>query len=246
MPSEDNPADMLSRGVSIEQLSDNDCWWHGPRWLTSTHPWPATTIEAEVNLPEMKVKTVVLTVTTTPGILERFSRYRKLVRVLAYCLRWTRKNSSTKMTPALSLEELEISEKRIARMVQQEDFSTELHELQQGREVFRKSKLRALDPYLDEEGLIRVGGRLRNAMISEDQKHPIVLPAKHFVTSLIMKEEHERLHHCPPEQLLSSVRHRYWPISGRREAHKVVRKCIKCFRFRPSYPEVKMGDLPAQ
>lgn len=86
MASEDNPADMLSRGVSIEQLSNNDCWWHGPRWLTSIHPWPATTTEAEVNLPEMKVKTVVLTVTTTPGILERFSRYCKLVRVLAYCL----------------------------------------------------------------------------------------------------------------------------------------------------------------
>ncbi|XP_011858073.1 PREDICTED: uncharacterized protein LOC105555658, partial [Vollenhovia emeryi] len=61
-----------------------------------------------------------------------------------------------------------------------------------------------------------------------------------------MRKEHLRLLHCPPEQLLSAVRQRYWPLSGRREARKIVRSCVSCFRFRPTVPELKMGDLPKQ
>lgn len=59
-----------------------------------------------------------------------------------------------------------------------------------------------------------------------------------------MRNEHERLRHCPPEQLLHSIRQKYWPISGCREAQKTVRKCLKCYCFRPTTPEVVMGDLP--
>jgi len=61
-----------------------------------------------------------------------------------------------------------------------------------------------------------------------------------------MREEHRRLHHCPPEQLLSAVRSRYWPLSGRREARKVVKNCLSCFRLHPTTPGIKMGDLPKQ
>ncbi|XP_011859614.1 PREDICTED: uncharacterized protein LOC105557078 [Vollenhovia emeryi] len=131
-------------------------------------------------------------------------------------------------------------------MVQQEMFSEDLADLRGERQLSRKSNLRSLNPFLDEENLIRVGGRLRHASIPDNQKHPIVLPARHRVTNLIMREEHLRLLHCPPEQLLNAVRQRYWPLSGRREARKIVRSCVSCFRFRPTVPELKMGDLPKQ
>ncbi|XP_018403166.1 PREDICTED: uncharacterized protein LOC108780076 [Cyphomyrmex costatus] len=70
----------------------------------------------------------------------------------------------------------------------------------------RKSALRSLTPFLDKQGLIRVGGRLRYADLSQEQKHPIVLSSKHNLTLSIMREEHKRMLHCPPEQLLYSVR----------------------------------------
>ncbi|XP_011684676.1 PREDICTED: uncharacterized protein LOC105448016 [Wasmannia auropunctata] len=63
---------------------------------------------------------------------------------------------------------------------------------------------------------------------------------------LILRDRHERLLHCPPEQLLHDVRERFWPIGGRRETRKVVKKCIKCYCFNPIPAEVKMGDLPAE
>jgi len=122
----------------------------------------------------------------------------------------------------------------------------ELQCLQRGNPFPRKSPLRALTAYLSEEGLIRVGGRLQHAELNAEQKNPLVLPAKHHVTSIILRERHERLLHCPPEQLLHDVRQRFWPISGRREVRKIVKKCIKCYQFHPIPAEVKMGNLPSE
>lgn len=101
-----------------------------------------------------------------------------------------------------------------------------------------------LDPFLNNKGLICVGGRLRHARISEGAKHPMILPGKHRITRLIFKAEHIRLHHCGPEQLLTSIRHKYWILSGRREARRITRSCLNCFRLHPSGARVKMGDIP--
>lgn len=60
----------------------------------------------------------------------------------------------------------------------------------------------------------------------------------------ILRDRHEKLLHCPPEHFCS-IRQRYWPISGRREARKITRKYIECYRFNPTMVEVKMGELPA-
>ncbi|XP_071579211.1 uncharacterized protein [Temnothorax nylanderi] len=213
MPTTENPADLLSRGVSFDTLAESKLWWHGPHWLTSECPWPAKMEEPETALPELKSTTVTLVVNETSNVLIRFSTYSKLKRVIAQCKKWKHNALGTKRT---------------------------------GRNLSSKSKLRALDPFIDDKGLIRVGGRLRHSSLSVDRKHPIVLPARHHVTGLIMRQEHVRLHHCPPEQLLSVVRYRYWPLSGRREARKVVKNCLNCFRLRSTTSEVKMGDLSKQ
>ncbi|XP_018377653.1 PREDICTED: uncharacterized protein LOC108770516 [Trachymyrmex cornetzi] len=153
--------------------------------------------------------------------------------------------SNRKTTP-FSLTEMERAEKVIIRWVQQESFPMEIHCLQENRLLPRKSPLCALAAYLDNEGLIRVGGRLRHAEIQSDQKNPIVLLTRHDVTSILLRDRHKRLLHCPPEQLLFDIRLRFWPISGRREVRKVVKRCVKCYRFNPTTTEVKMGDLPVE
>lgn len=246
VPSKDNPADMLSRGITVDRLIEDKLWWHGPSWITQKSPWPENMKGPETTLPQLKKVTVTLTATTSSSILARFSSYRKLKRVIAYCLRWRNHTQEPRKNHALTVDELEKAEKTIAKMVQQETFGREINDLANGNSVDRKSQLRALDPVLDGEGLLRVGGRLRNSELSEDQKHQIILPAKHFVTNLIMKDEHLCLHHCPPMQLLHAVRHKFWPLSGRREAQKATKACLPCYRYRPSFPKVKIGNLPAK
>lgn len=88
VPSEENPADLLSRGVSVENLQENDLWWHGPHWLRSSSPRPAASLESDNDLPELKAAPIILTVTTSLEILTRYSSYSKLCRVVAYCHRY--------------------------------------------------------------------------------------------------------------------------------------------------------------
>ncbi|XP_026482864.1 uncharacterized protein LOC113391113 [Ctenocephalides felis] len=58
------------------------------------------------------------------------------------------------------------------------------------------SKLISLNPFLDSNDLLRVGGRLENANISFEQKHPIILPKGHKVVEMFLRAEHERLMHA--------------------------------------------------
>ena len=39
-PSSDNPADLLTRGITSQQLAISTTWKHGPVWLTSKSQWP--------------------------------------------------------------------------------------------------------------------------------------------------------------------------------------------------------------
>jgi len=92
--------------------------------------------------------------------------------------------------------------------VQQKAFSLEIHCLKNNKSLKENSKIIAFNAYLDSNGL-RVGGRLHYAKIPNKAKHPIILPAKHKVASLIYKTEYVKLNHCESEQLLYYVRQQY-------------------------------------
>ena len=64
-------------------------------------------------------------------------------------------------------------------------------------EIKRSSALYHLDPLLDENGLIRVGGRLaKSSEFPEDFKHPVILPKKSFIVDLIIRDAHEKVAHA--------------------------------------------------
>ena len=69
--------------------------------------------------------------------------------------------------------------------------------------------LSKLNPVLDSEGILRVGGRLENAAISYDNKHQIILPYRHHVTNLIIQKYHQEAGHPGQEYVLSSLRQLY-------------------------------------
>jgi len=74
--------------------------------------------------------------------------------------------------------------------------------------VSHRSKLRSLNPLLKNKLLV-VGGRLEYAMIAEEQRTPIILPADHRVTRLIFTERNRSFLHCGPSALLADVRRQY-------------------------------------
>jgi hypothetical protein len=44
------------------------------------------------------------------------------------------------------------------------------------RTVLRKSSVSRLDPFLDKDGVLRVGGRIHRSDLGFEEKHPIILP----------------------------------------------------------------------
>jgi hypothetical protein len=250
----DNPADIISRGCSPRELIDSPLWWHGPSWLSNeAQHWPKycqtnPNFANDQELPEQR-RVVAVAITSEkmlpPDFLTRFSSLRKLQRVLSYCLRFAEncRKPITKHTGPLKVSGLQRSMLIILKNVQYQAFSTEIKELEGGRQVSKKSRLISLNPFLDDSGLIRVGGRLRNSGAHSDVKHPIVLP-KCEITELIVQSEHISLLHAGPQATLASLRQRYWPMSGRSVVRRIIHNCLKCFRANPTTSYQLMGELP--
>ncbi|XP_076383571.1 uncharacterized protein LOC143260874 [Megalopta genalis] len=107
------------------------------------------------------------------------------------------------------------------------------------------NKLISLNPFLDDKGIIRVGGRLRNADIKYTQRYPIILPKSHPVTALITQFEHQQTLHSGIQGTLNAVRQRYWPVDGKNMTRHIIRKCLRCFKAKPTGPpDYLMGNLP--
>ena len=85
----------------------------------------------------------------------------------------------------LTAMELHHSRNSIIRMIQRSAFHDEINSLSQNPEAPLKSKLKRLNPFLDKDGLLRVGGRLKHSVLPFSQWHGIILP-KSNVTTLIL------------------------------------------------------------
>ncbi|XP_011687496.1 PREDICTED: uncharacterized protein LOC105449814 [Wasmannia auropunctata] len=145
---------------------------------------------------------------------------------------------------ALSAIEIREALKALIKIAQQECFPNQLQGNNKTDMIASVKKLNSLNPFFDSEGLLRVGGRLRNSEFSNDKKHSVVLLANHRFTKLLLMEEHIRLLHAAPQALLASIREQFWIIGGRNLAKKVVHECVKCFRNRPQQTQALMGELP--
>ena len=107
------------------------------------------------------------------------------------------------------------------------------------------SSLYKLDPFLDGNGILRVGGRLRRASLTEDVKFPIILPRNSLVTKLIVKHFHKRTQHQGKGMTLNEVRSNgFWVVSGSSIVASMISCCVKCQRLHGAVQEQRMSDLP--
>ncbi|XP_062537627.1 uncharacterized protein LOC134205940 [Armigeres subalbatus] len=100
-----------------------------------------------------------------------------------------------------------------------------------------------MNPILDTEGILRVGGRLQQAeFVSFDMKHPVILPKDHAITNMLILQYHEKFGHANRETVCNELRQRFY-IPKVRQA---VKKCMWCRvnRCKPLTP--MMAPLPVQ
>ena len=106
------------------------------------------------------------------------------------------------------------------------------------------SSLANLDPEL-QNGILRVGGRLRNSSIPQNAKHQMILPKEHHVSTLIIRHVHRAVKHQGYNHVLAELRQKYWILKARVAVKSVISKCIICKKYQARTRNQKMADLPS-
>lgn len=250
VPTDENPADIVSRGLLPRKLIDSQMWFNGPSWLVcDSKAWPNTFISQDLDLPEKRNICLHIQNDKLSFPFERFSNVIRLKRVCAYMLRFInncKQKTVTREFSNLSVKELDNAFLRLIRIAQLESFHDEFNILRKGYSLSDNSRLLSLHSFFDKnDEILRVGGRLSNSDFSFSKKHPILLPTNHRLTQLIFEFEHRKLLHAGPQSLLANIREMFWPISGRNLARKIVKNCVRCARYSGQKICPTMGDLPA-
>jgi hypothetical protein len=132
----------------------------------------------------------------------------------------------------------------LIKFVQMQAFSQEIALLTKQKPLQTTSRLICLNPFIDSDGIFTVGGRISHSKASYNQKHQIILPNNNSFSTLLVRNEHNRLCHAGIQAVMASLRLDYWLLNCKSFIKKIIRKYVFCFRSKPSIITNKMGDLP--
>lgn len=241
----ENPADVASRRQSLESLTSS-CWLSGPAILFSSdvphNPAPV------VDLPDTVPDKIVLETRRTcnsviSDILVRCSSLIKAINVLTLIMRFVNNfrqfviNNSD--PESIRTPEKELVLKKMVKHCQSESFPN----------IFEDDKyngnLLPLSPFVDSDGLIRVGGRLKNSDLDYEHKFPLLLPKDHPFTTLLVSHYHQESKHQGRCITMSSIRNAgYFIHKGSSIIRKLIRNCVLCKKQRLPLGHQRMADLP--
>ncbi|XP_063436812.1 uncharacterized protein LOC134718246 [Mytilus trossulus] len=202
----ENPADVASRGASANDLVKNSNWFTGPKFLWTLQSFDADANKPDLSLndPEIRIvktfstKMDVIEFASLIERLEYFSNWNHAKRAVSICfklkdtLRSQTKSKNQSPVSTLCVNDMQRAEIEIIKQLQSSSFSEETAVLQSIGEgktyedrqstrirnihLKRTSSLYKLDPFLDSDGIIRVGGRILRAEFNLAVKHPVIIP----------------------------------------------------------------------
>ncbi|XP_045501426.1 uncharacterized protein LOC123698718 [Colias croceus] len=235
VPSESNPADCASRGLKSTELKNYSLWWKGPDWLCNS------TIDIDQPIiPDTEEERNTKSFCVQHQKKEdfewvRFSSLFKMLRVMAWCRRIFNRGKA-KLPKYLTSNELNEALFMCIKQVQHHEFAEDIKHLSSKGYVIKKSVLHKLTPFLDEKGIVRVGGRIK--------QHPIIIPGRSHLATLIISDTHSRTLHGGPQLMLNIIRAKYWILRARDRVKKFYRSCITCLRHSKAQKTQIMGELP--
>ena len=251
-----NPADLGTRGISLRSLSKKEEWWRGPPFLLQASPVPALPEDgfqvSENAKMEFKGTTPVRCHTAVidaeadptplpapvPFQLEDCSALKKAVNRTAWLFRFINNARATKENRISG--PLQPSERQKAlhfwiRSAQQTAYSQEILDLTAQRLISDKSPLAKLRPHLDENDVLRATPRTGEPPI-------IILPDSHRITDLIIDHAHRLSFHQGVRSTQAALSAEY--LVRRRAVRRIVQACTRCRRYKALPYQQSEGALP--
>ena len=250
----ENPADMLTRCTTASKLGTK--WTEGPAWMRHyKSTWPTADLNLELcnDDPEIKccANDVIVTVSHVRSqhdpvdkLIRHYSSWYKMKRALAWLRRLL--NVLKHKCPnqdRLSVKEIRQAEQILIRHCQLQEYPGEVAKLACGKSVSSSSSLISLSPYLDDHGIMRVGGRL--SQLNDGRLHPIIIPHNHAIAKAVILEIHNASH-VGVEWTTGLLRRRYWVIRARSAVKRVAKACVVCRKLYAQTCSQKMADLPIE
>ena len=244
-PTYDNPADLLTRGLTNVQLNSSQLWQHGPQWLTNPAQRPIWNHSEILHLQideEVVTESCMVSKSNTavPGIhniinISNYSTLERLLRVSAYVLRFIGniKSGAVQNAQSLAVHDINKSLSLGIHSCQQTSFSKEIHSLRSKVKQKRKrlSIVRQLRLFLDQSGYLRCGGRIHSAPVKTDTKFPYLLPRDHYLTKLLVYSIHKQHLHAGVNSTVTALRQQYWIPSAQQLVRRLLRKCVPCLKM---------------
>ncbi|VEN41764.1 unnamed protein product [Callosobruchus maculatus] len=251
-PGSDNPADLLTRGVKAKVLLTSEMWQCGPEWLRLGHEfWPNEEanddILNDVESSVFAVQNVESPLNEPIFCLEKYSSLEKILRITAYVKRFIHNlRNKDKRFSHLKSAELEDAEKYWIMTTQQRYFSVELASLKNEKQVDSSSNILTLNPFLDDDGIIRLGGRLQEASLSYKTKYPVIIPKKSALTDKLIESAHLLTMHGGVNLTITQLRKTYWIIQCRQRVKTMLNRCMTCRKLRTKSGNEPFAPLPKE
>lgn len=243
----ENPADIASRGTTPAILKDHRLWWDGPqciRYPPKDEETPELTEEeAECSAVEARPVPIRVNLATNPTglttrtvdgrvirLIDRFSSLHRLVHTTAMLRRWIRIHKEQRGS-VISPVEYQQALRILIHQEQELHFSAELKLIREERGSEIKNPLSAFSPFIDPEGILRVGGRLGNSELLYGQKHPVIISKDSRLAELLISNAHATTMHGGIREVLQYLRQEFWIINGRALVKSAINKCTTCKRY---------------
>ena len=247
---DDNPADLCTKPRCIEDLQEGGFWEGGPSFLREDESkWPIkltyrkNDLEGMLNPKPVICSHVQLASFDYIGrLLSRSSSWRKTSRVMSWMIRSVLAVNGIAIAASdvLTSKEIATAKRLLIKYAQK----SSVNELQQAA-ADGKGRYRKLSPELDDDGIWRVGTRMRNFVpFTFDGKLPAIIPNDHTVTKLIMQECHSFGHYGQDSTLCRFRSQGFWTTRGGQLAKKVKNQCVPCRKSNHKTLHQPMGELP--
>lgn len=219
VPTKENPADLLSRGMTWKQFIASSLWFHGPGWLTAGE-WPSQKPHVMVN----EVTTVKGEEVLSPILPYEEISLSRLLLITKFIFRFLNLKFKLNLNPM----------NYWLKFIQNQCYHSIMGLLKCSLPVTgnkeAKKLIEDLGLFFDTDGLLKCRGRLQNASLPIETRYPILLPPKNHLTRLLIKKAHRAVLHGGLSETLAQLRTEYWIPRGRQTVKDVISKCILCKR----------------